>query len=345
MSHCWHLHRLGWTFRALPAAYFIDLPHPATEHRRAHRTAPNFRASVDGLFQRFSTEVDRSLAASSSLLSPSACAPTANVWGATYQETQLEGLQRRDYEVLAGLSLLAWGDAWAAGRAYQGGGGSSLRVTCGGGWKLKGSMGAWEGLHAWDACSKDGDEPATEPGSCGAVLGDRDRVAIPPRMVGGWVHVCIEGQQQGDGGAGGDGGSSGLHGRSVIRPRTLHGVVRYWVHPRWDPKKSPRGKFPGLGMSGDVRFFVRWREGSIGFCSLMVLGRPLKEVCEVRTCSKRRDSRFLTATLSDEPFSPNIHHFRRWASQGLSNYQRKRKHVFCLERLLRLRTPPNEHTR
>ncbi|CAM9740232.1 unnamed protein product, partial [Hapterophycus canaliculatus] len=28
VSHCWHLHRLGWTFRSLPAAFLIDLPHP-----------------------------------------------------------------------------------------------------------------------------------------------------------------------------------------------------------------------------------------------------------------------------------------------------------------------------
>ncbi|CAM9624252.1 unnamed protein product [Ectocarpus sp. 12 AP-2014] len=325
VSHCWHLHRLGWKFRALPAAYLVDLPHPPTEHRRDHRTAPNFRASVDGLFQRFSTEVDRSLAASPSSLSPSARAPTANVWGATYyQETQLEGIQGRDYEVLEGLSLLAWGDAWAAGRAYQGGGsgGSGLRVTCGGGWKLKGSMGAWEGLRACDARNKDGDELAAEPGSRGAVLSDRDRVAIPPRMVGGWVHVCIEGQQQGDGGAGGDGGSSGLRGRSVIRPRPLHGVVRYWVYPRWDPKKSPRGKLPGLGMSGDVRFFVRWREGSIGFCSLMVLGRPLKEVCEVHVIHQlpfsiehgRTTAIQLEADMRRTPGNGGALSFRAWTN-------------------------------
>lgn len=274
VSHCWHLHRLGWLFRALPAAFVVDLPHPSTKHRNMHQTNPAFRASVDGLFQRFMVEVDRPLVVAGSSLSSSAATPTKIPWGdkiASYHNQTNQRLVHdalpRDYEVLAELSLLAWGDAWVAVGTHHQVSSNSLTMYSGGGWNLKGSAGAWSGLRFENTSSNDDDDVA------GAAPRERNRVATPPRMVGRWTDVCL-------GGGEGSGGF-GLHGRSVIRPNTLHGVMRYWVHPRWDPSKCVRGKLPGLGMSGDVRFFVRWRSGSVGYCCLMMLGRPLKDICEV----------------------------------------------------------------
>lgn len=193
--------------------------------------------------------------------------------------------QPRDYEVLADLSLLAWGDAWVSAETHQQASSNPPIKYCGGGWNLKGCEGAWSGLRFAKSSSNDDDDglsgprrDKTERGSkaergAGAP-GEHNRPPTPPRMVGGWADVCL------GGGEGGDDGF-GLHGRSVIRPNTLHGVMRYWVHPRWDPKKSLRGKLPGLGLSGDVRFFVRWHSGSVGYCCLMTLGRPLTDICEV----------------------------------------------------------------
>ena len=285
VSHCWHLHRLGWSFRGLPAAFLVDLPHRPTKHRNVHRVNPNFRASVDGLFQRFTTEVDRSIAATNSSLSSS----FPKTHGKNSLGVKTNDGRPRDYEVLAELSLLAWGDAWMAAGACRH---HPFPKLCGGGWSLKGSHSAWAGLRVPWADGNDllgvcrnGTELDPEIAHKSATS-ERDTVALPPRMVGGWARVCL--------GGGGDGGSrdtsSGvnLHGRSAVRPKTLHGVMRYWVHPKWEPKQLLRGKLPGLGMSGDVRLFVRWRSGSVGFCSLMMLGRPLTDICEVCMSTERR---------------------------------------------------------
>lgn len=299
VSHCWQLRRFGWLFRTLPAAYLIDLPHPPTKQRKVYQTMPTFRAAVDGLFQRFTAEIDRPMmvvAGSSSLSSPSVTASTCagNSWGTkctsyngNTHHRLIDNAQPRDHEVLVELSLLAWGDAWGSAGSHCKRGDHSSTAYCGGGWELKGSISAWSGLRAASSSSNDDDGvevcrgDGTERGSGVARVfpGDRDRVAFPPRMVGGWVCVCTGEQEHG---RNEDNGQFGLHGRSVIRPHTSHGVMRYWVHPRWEPEKRPRGKLPGLEMSGDVRFFVRWHTGSVGFCSLMVLGRPLNEICEVR---------------------------------------------------------------
>ena len=244
---------------------------------------------MDGLFQRFMAEVDRPTVAAGSSLSPSAATPANRSWGANAAGFNSQGrAQPRDYEVLAELSLLVWGDAWVK----QVGSGDPLTEYCGGGWNMKGSADAWSGLKFTNSSSYDGcggeagaRRNKSERGrkaERGAAPGERTRVAIPPRMVGRWVDVCL-------GGGEGSGGF-GLHGRSVIRPKTVHGVMRYWIHPRWDPRVSPRGKLPGLGMSGDVRFFVRWHSGSVGYCCLMTLGRPLQDICEVRI---RREERSL----------------------------------------------------
>ncbi|CAM9916290.1 unnamed protein product [Scytosiphon promiscuus] len=283
VSHCWHLHRLGWTFRALPAAFLVDLPHPPSEHRKVHRRNPAFRASVDGLFMRFVTEVERSLDVveplSSSISSPTpvaaARAGAAFAKSTRRGEVDAENRDRRDYEVLQDLSLIAWGHDWAAAKVRGGGGALEPDGGGGGGWELKGAPSAWKGLRtgsADDDCDEDAvarsgetkQNPIAVP-RC-VTRGDRERVSVPSRMVGGWAEVSV---------------GHGIHGRSAIRPCANHGVLRYWVHPRWDPKASPRGKLPGLGMSGDVRFFVRWRLGSVGYCQLMMLGRPLTDVCEV----------------------------------------------------------------
>lgn len=286
VSHCWHLHQLGWTFRALPAAFLVDLPHPPTEHRKVHETNPALRASVDGLFMRFVAEIERSIAvveqqplSSTTSSAPAAAARAGLASARSKRRESLNGDDRNrvDYEVLEDLSLVAWGRAWAAAGANHGGGGSGggLELGGGGGWELKGGPSAWEGLRAGRARDRCEDEDVVRHrGSerdCvtvprGVSQSDRDGVAVPSRMVGGWAEVSI---------------GPGIHGRSVIHPRTNHGVMRYWVHPRWDPSESPRGKLPGLGMSGDVRFFVRWHSGSVGFCSLMMLGQPLTDVCEV----------------------------------------------------------------
>lgn len=266
VSHCWHLHRLGWTFRALSAAFLVDLPHPPSEHRKVHERSPAFRASVDGLFMRFVTEVDRSLGVvetpSSSISSSSPVAP-AGAKQAFSKSRRCESFDsvhgdRRDYEVLEGLSLIAWGRDWAAAGVHRGD--SDLEHGRGGGWELKGGPSAWKGLRAG------GNEQNRVVVPRCVTLGDCDRVTGPSRMVGRWTKVSV---------------GHGIRGRSVIHPGTNHGVMRYWVHPGWNPEKSPRGKLPGLGMSGAVRIFVRWRSGSVGFCDLMMLGRPLKDVCEV----------------------------------------------------------------
>lgn len=249
-----------------------------------NQTNPAFRASVDGLFQRFMIEVDRPITVANSSLYSSATTPVKHSWGAKVaschgqtNQRLVHDVQPRDYEVLAELSLLAWGDAWvAAGSHHQ------VSKFCGGGWNLKGSADAWSGLRLASTSSNDDDDPAdarrdkTGRGSevgRGTTPGERNRVAIPPRMVGGWADVCLEGGEGSDG--------FGLRGRSVIRPNALHGVMRYWVHPRWDPNKNLWGKLPGLGMSGDVRFFVRWHSGAVGYCCLMTLGQPLEDTCEV----------------------------------------------------------------
>ena len=180
------------------------------------------------------------------------------------------------------MSLLVWGDAWIAAGPRQQVSNDPLPEHCGGGWNLKGSADAWSGLRFANPSSHDEDHPAgalrekierSSKAERGAATGKRRRVATPPRMVGAWADVCL--------GGGEGGGGFGLRGRSVIRPSTLHGVMRYWVHPRWDPSASLRGKLPGLGISGDVRFFVRWHKGSVGYCCLMTLGRPLQDICEV----------------------------------------------------------------
>ena len=257
-----------------------------------HQSNPSFRASVDGLLQRFMIEVDRPIAAGGSSLSFSAAAAANNSGGgkvASNHNQNSRGIvhdaQPRDYEVLAELSLLVWGDAWVSAGIHQQAINDPPTKYCGGGWNLKGSEGAWSGLRFPSSSSNDdgggrtisrrdkAERSSRAEGGGAAVPGERKRAAIPPRMVGGWAHVCLGGGECGDG--------FGLHGRSVIRPNTLHGVMRYWVHPRWDPDKSLRGKLPGLGLSGDVRFFVRWHSGSVGYCCLMTLGRPLTDICEV----------------------------------------------------------------
>ncbi len=294
VSHCWHLHRLGWVFQALPAAFLVDLPHSQTKYRRVHRAEPALRASVDGLFQRFATEVDRAIATSNSpLLSSSAANPVKDPWWTEIAKRQNDRLvnddSARDYEVLADMSLLAWGDAWIATGAYP----RPVPKLCGGGWNLKGGHSAWAGLRVpWrDSTTGDGfagvRRNIAELGS-ESTPSESDTVAFPPRMVGGWVRVCLGEDKHGRDGVN-DG--VGLHGRSAVRPKTLHGVMRYWVHPKWDPKQCLRGKLPGLGMSGDVRLFVRWHSGSVGFCSLMMLGRRLKDVCEVGQLIFRRKGR------------------------------------------------------
>lgn len=279
------------------------MPHPPTKHRQVYQTTPAFRAAVDGLFQRFTTEiVDRPLMAgagsfcfsSSSVTAPArtknACrgAKCSSCECENHHHRLVDNVSPRDYEVLVRLSLLAWGDAWMSAGSHAKQGSQSSLTYCGGGWELKGSDIAWAGLRAASMISNLEDDDVCIPRGKDTKRGSmdarafpygRDRVAFPPRMVGGWAYVGTGGQQQ-PGRDDGNGGF-GLHGRSVIRPHTSHGVIRYWVHPRWDPENSPRGKLPGLGMSGDVRFFVRWHTGSVGFCSLMVLGRPLKDICEV----------------------------------------------------------------
>lgn len=263
-----------------------------------HQTNAAFRASVDGLFQRFMIQVDRSIVAASSSPSFSASAPVKHSWGASVarfnsQKSQsvVGDAQPRDYEVLAELSLLSWGDVWVAAGTHQHASSDPHTEHCGGGWNLKGSADAWSGLRFATSSSNNDDDVASarldkmkrgSKAERGAAPGERNRVAIPPRMVGGWADVCL-------GGGEGSGGF-GLRGRSVIRPKTVHGVMRYWIHPRWDPHESLRGKLPGLGMSGDVRFFVRWHSGSVGYCCLMTLGRPLQDICEVRMSGPCRRS-------------------------------------------------------
>lgn len=246
---------------------------------------------MDGLFQRFMVEVDRPILSAGSSPSSSATTESKNLLGASaasYRREDSLGVvhdaQPRDYEVLAELSLLAWGDAWVAAGTHHHARSSSLTKYCGGGWNLKGSAGAWSGLRCASSRRNGGDDlpgarrdkPKRGPKleRCATPGDESNRAAIPLRMVGEWADVCL-----GGGGESNDG--FGLRGRSAIRPNTLHGVMRYWVQPRWDPRKSLRGKLPGLGMSGDVRFFVRWHTGSVGYCSLMTLGRPLKDICEV----------------------------------------------------------------
>ncbi len=243
---------------------------------------------MDGLFQRFATEVDRAIAVSNSpLLLSSAANPVRDPWWADAKYNQshrpVNDDSPSDYEVLADMSLLVWGDAWIATGAYP----RPIPKLCGGGWNLKGGDSAWAGLRVSWRNNTTGDDSVgirrnkTELGSESArksAPSESDTVALPRRMVGGWAHVCLGEDKLGREGVN-DG--VGLHGRSTIRPKTLHGVMRYWVHPKWEPKQCLRGKLPGLGMSGDVRLFVRWHSGSVGFCSLMMLGRRLEEVCEV----------------------------------------------------------------
>lgn len=129
-----------------------------------HQTNPAFRASVDGLFQSFKIEVDRLGAAASSALSSSPATPANNKsWGAkvaSYHDRNshsgVHEAQPRDYEVLADLSLLAWGDAWVgAGTHHQVSISNPLTKCCGGGWNLKGSEGAWSGLRFTSARRND----------------------------------------------------------------------------------------------------------------------------------------------------------------------------------------------
>lgn len=251
VSYCEHLARLGWTFRAWPAAFLVDLPHPLTKGRSAYHATPTFRAAVDGLFQRFSNEVNRSVNRSS----PSGIKREACTSRSPPVSTDASP---RDYEAVAGLSLLAWGDAWS--RRWRGDAGSK----CGGGWDVKGGEHVWEGtLAAGDECD-----------SGGAV--DASDSEFPRRMVGDWVRVRIGGRRGGD--------ALGLRARSVVRSRPVCGVMRYWVRPRWHSGASPTGKLPGLGMSGDVRFLVRWYSGKLGRCSLMLLGQPLQD--SYRVCRR-----------------------------------------------------------
>eukprot|EP00752_Nemacystus_decipiens_P007182 g6431.t1 len=329
VSHCWHLHRLGWAFKALPAAFVVDVPHPLTKHRSMHQTNPAFRASVDGLFQRFMIEVDRPILTAGSSLKSSAATGTRHSLGDEAASFHSRGNRRvvhdaqpRDYEVLAQLSLLVWGDAWLAAGTHQQVHTCPLTKHCGGGWNLKGSADSWSGLRFESPSSHDEDDLAVarqgkmERGSEAervAAPGGLGRVVAPPRMVGGWADVCL-------GGGEGSGGF-GLRGRSVIQPRTVHGVMRYWIHPRWDPKKSLRGKLPGLGMSGDVRFLVRWHSGSVGYCCLMTLGRPLQDICEVHVVREapfslepdKTTSIQLEADMRRTPDNGGALSFRAWA--------------------------------
>lgn len=261
VAFCWHLHQMGWAFRTLPAAFLVDLPHPCTRHRKAYRVSPAFRASVDGLFQRFVTEIGRSVKSHAS------SHDVKQAW-ITRSYRFVNG-DPRDYEVLAGLFLLAWGDAWIAGAQR-----SNLVSTCGGGWELKGGIDAWVGLVALS--NGDAGIRKETGGYSGGVVGPvthYNGVAVPSRMVGSWAYVRVGGR--------GASGPYRLLARSVIRPHSLHGVMRYWVCPRWDLNMRPRGKLPGLGISGDVRFLVRWRSGSLGYCCLMRLGQPLQHICKV----------------------------------------------------------------
>lgn len=259
VSYCEHLARLGWAFRAWPAAFLVDLPHPFTKHKNAYRNTPTFRAAVDGLFQRFSNEVDRSVVVVVGINNPPSGIKKSEAYVTARSSLSADASSPRDYEAMVGLSLLAWGDAWS--RRWRGG---TDNNKCGGsGWDLKGGEHAWAGIL-----------PASDEGDSGGTTDASDGVLFPRRMVGDWVRVRIGGGRR-------SGDVLGLRARSSVRSRPMHGVLRYWVRPRWDSEAIPRGKLPGLGMSGDVRFFVRWYSGRLGRCSLMRLGQRLRDICKV----------------------------------------------------------------
>lgn len=64
----------------------------------------------------------------------------------------------RDYEAMAGLSLLAWGDSWSRRRR-----GNADSKCGGGGWKVKGGDNVWEGtLAVGDECDSGGAVDASD---------------------------------------------------------------------------------------------------------------------------------------------------------------------------------------
>lgn len=284
VSYCWHLSRLGWSFRVLPAAFVLQvLPRSSPKNGRNALRPPTFElsAATAGLFQRFCSEINRSLGASEEGKGERDMEKEYEQRGQR-QEERTSSIRdyrslpcppvkkERNYEVLAGMSLLAWGDCWAKqvtdANTTIDSSCSENNGMCGSGWNLKGSKDLWGGIVKG--------EESGEICLGGDAFGEEKQESPPKRMVGGWIRVRLFKLKPED-------RACGILGRSVVEPHAIHGVVRYWVRPHWGLDARMRGKLPGLGMSGELRFLARWRAGALVYCDLERLGQPLRDICKV----------------------------------------------------------------
>lgn len=287
VSYCWHLSRLGWSFQVLPAAFVLQVrPHPPPKNGRRglDLPTPELSAATAGLFQRFCSEIDRSLSASEEEKDKGREREKVDEQSEQQEEERTCSIrgrrpssrppvqEERSYEVLAGMSLLAWGDCWAKRMTDvntttdSSSSSSSKNSVCGSGWNLKGSKDLWGGIAEGEA-------------NCGIFFGgdgfgEEKQESPPKRMVGRWIRIRLFKLKPED-------RVCGILGRSVVEPHAIHGVVRYWIRPHWGLDTSICGKLPGLGMSGEVRFLARWRAGALVYCELERLGQPLRDICKV----------------------------------------------------------------
>ncbi|CAM9139538.1 unnamed protein product, partial [Discosporangium mesarthrocarpum] len=294
-SFCLHLHHLGWRFRVLPGAYLVDLPHPPSGGRLEFEVEGEWgglRAATDGLLTLFLRSLELSLAPSWFREGGGSEAVGGGLVAAEVGAgVKLLG---RQHEVLAGMSLLAWGDAWVSPRPGSVGGQRIREGTkpnpdpkClrrGGGWATKGGAKAWSGLVQVSPDGRAGEESDGRP-SC--MVGRWVTVQVGRAAVGGTVRGEFEGGVGTQIPSGLGLGTDGLCVRSVIKEGIARGVLRYWVRFHEGFEKGDGGKLPGLGLGGGVQFSVRWLSKGKGRCILRSSNGPLGRA-QVQTFVDRR---------------------------------------------------------